>query len=86
VRSHEAVSVVHEVGEQLAVARAHDGAFGDRDDKVGSGCSVTLLAGTVLARGRSPVGMVTEGKQRRDVAVGASCRRGIASLEWTGCG
>ena len=29
-----------------------------------------LLAGTVLARWRAPMGMVAEGEQRRDVAIG----------------
>ena len=70
VRGEPPVAVVDEVGEELAVACPHDRALGDGDDEVFAARAVLLLAGTVLARRRTSVRMITEGEQRRDVAIG----------------
>ena len=70
VRREVLVAVVDEVGEELAVACPHDRALGNGDDEVFATRAMLLLAGTVLARRRTPMGMVAEGEQRRDVAIG----------------
>ena len=66
----EAVTVVHEVGEQFAVAAPHDRAFRDRDHEVVTGCAVTLLPRAVRARRCPAVRVVAEREQRGDVAIG----------------
>ena len=68
-RREPRVAVVQEVGEQLAVHRAHDGSFGNVDHEIGAALAVQLLTLAVRTRPRLAVGMVAEREQRGDVAV-----------------
>ena len=71
VRGQEGVAVVHQVGEQLAVlVEPHDRAFGHGDDEIAPALAVLLRAGSVRPALALAVWVVTEGEERRDVAVG----------------
>ena len=70
-RREPRVAVVDQVGEQLTVHRAHDGALGHVDDEIGAALAVQLLPLAVCARAGLAVRMITEREQRRDVAVRA---------------
>src|SRR5581483_9520298 len=66
----DAVAAADEVGEDAAVPVPHDRPLGDGHDEVGTGRPVTLLARAVGPGGGPAVGVVPEGDQRGDVAVG----------------